>query len=183
MQKHNTGFTLIELLVVVLIIGILSAVALPQYTKAVEKSRAAQALSILKSLGQAQEAFFLANNTYAETFDQLDLGIDWTGTDKWLASAPAGSHLSNADWSLQLWGKDSILQGVGIGRLKGEYAGAGFAYFLNANTNNIGLNTIVCIERVENGVVFQKERGAYCEKLWGGQFKTLSGGINLFSLP
>lgn len=48
------GFSLIELLTVVLIVGILSAIALPQYTKAVEKSRAAEAMTLCKSVIEAQ---------------------------------------------------------------------------------------------------------------------------------
>ena len=55
------GFTLIELLVVVLIIGILSAVALPQYTKSVEKSRATQALTILNALKTNTDIYLLEN--------------------------------------------------------------------------------------------------------------------------
>ena len=69
------GFTLIELLVVVLIIGILSAVALPQYTKAVEKSRIAEAESVLKTMREQLELLMLedgGNCHYTDTgFDSF----------------------------------------------------------------------------------------------------------------
>jgi len=77
MKNNKPGFTLIELLVVVLIIGILAAVALPQYQMAVNKSRVTQAYVMLRALAGSQERYFLeTGGTYANRFDQLDVFMD-----------------------------------------------------------------------------------------------------------
>ena len=74
----NKGFTLIEVLVVILIVGILAAVALPQYEKAVLKSRVTQGLVALNALEKAQTEYELANGTYAQDLEGLsiDPGVD-----------------------------------------------------------------------------------------------------------
>ena len=80
---NRGAFTLIELLVVVLIIGILSAIALPQYQKAVAKTRYTQLVILGRSLLEAQKIYYLANGSYAPTFEELDMVPPGTlSTDK-----------------------------------------------------------------------------------------------------
>ena len=79
------GFTLIELLVVVLIIGILSAVALPQYTKAVEKSRSTEAITLLGNLATAQQIYKMSQGVFTGDMSVLDLqlpGVSSTATNQ-----------------------------------------------------------------------------------------------------
>ena len=96
----NKGFTLIELLVVVLIIGILAAIALPQYTKAVERSRMSEAVQVLGDVATAQSIYFMQHNNFATTLALLnsdgDIQINDAG-DAWsaLAFAAAEEHATH----------------------------------------------------------------------------------------
>ncbi len=66
------AFTLIELLVVVLIIGILAAIAVPQYQKAVMKSRLAQMKITANDIKKAVEAYYLSTGKLPTDFSELD---------------------------------------------------------------------------------------------------------------
>ena len=163
-MKNKQAFTLIELLVVVLIIGILAAVALPQYQKAVEKSKATQALALLKSVGQAAVTYSMVNGQAPTKFDELDVDVPagWTGKEK--AVTYAKDTRSNGEWSLQLYVNNKGVGLLMISRLTGKYKGAGF-WITNLNTT--APLQIFCSERRRNGIVFEQNEGDYCVKLFG----------------
>ena len=75
MKKTKRAFTLIELLVVVLIIGILTAVALPQYEAAVAKSRFSALIPIVDGYKKSLDMYYLANGEYPpDTCDEMSCG-------------------------------------------------------------------------------------------------------------
>jgi type IV pilus assembly protein PilA len=76
-KKGEEGFTLIELLVVIIIIGILSAIALPSFLNQANKARQSEAQTYVGSINRGQQAYFLEKNTFGK-LSSLELGINNT---------------------------------------------------------------------------------------------------------
>ncbi len=132
-QNDRNGFTLIELLVVVLIIGILAAVALPQYQKAVKKARLAEYEVNLKSIAAAEEVCFLRKGSLC-TLNELDIDAPTCKPipgvmDECLYNIFRGGSYA-ADGSLNisdgLWGPET---NVSLGNRR-------FAFYLSPTTVN-----------------------------------------------
>ena len=116
-MKNNKGFTLIELLVVVLIIGILAAIALPQYFKAVEKARGAEALSLFGTIAAAQQRYYLARDKY--TTDYADLDLDFQDESGHMIST--GSQFKTTNFTITLKGSNGTDNFVQADRTSGRY--------------------------------------------------------------
>ncbi len=162
-KQKKRGFTLIELLVAILIIGILAAVALPQYQRAVEKAHGVEAQTMVKNLYYAAEKYYLENGSWPPSFDQLDISI--------------GSH--NTDWAYSVNSGDSELERVYAVRRTGPYAGGGFRIIHKyGSMQRVPLRSLVCTESITK----IQTPGDYCTKLFRSKLVHMGGSVRYYTL-
>ncbi len=140
----NKAFTLIELLVVVLIIGILAAVALPQYQKAVDKSRYASMIALANAIAEANEVYYLANGLYAENFDELSVDVPATSIS---------GNTANFDWGMCVLGLQQEVRCTNQTTLQNQY----IIHYLNEATEE-NRGKIIC-------TAFTAERNSRFDKV------------------
>ena len=184
MRKESSiknGFTLIELLVVVLIIGVLAAIALPQYQKAVAKSRGAELITMVKSLDTAQQAYFLATGRWANNFDLLD--VDFKSLNRLTEEQAHSYDVDDAYMKGETVFVAVNSSGLSMGFLgTGPYAMSGFGMWAYPEINptqhdrtGFERNQLYCME-------FEATPTGFCEKLQRGTYARTRDGIKYYKV-
>lgn len=162
------GFTLIELLVVVLIIGILSSLALPQYTRAVWKARTAPLRLALAEVKRAEQEYKLANGEMPSSVAAMADFLE-------MPQRPDGSF-GRGNFKVGLSNDSYSVHYLTALFSEGPYAGSGLAYVYYSRALSGITDCVICYENTS-------KQGAFCEKLFGATHIRNTYGVRFYKLP
>ncbi len=138
-REGDQGFTLIELLVVIIIIGILSAIALPSFLNQTAKARASEAKSNVGAMNRAQQAYFLEQSNFTSTPSQLGLSLKNSDNFNYTADNSVTNKVANYGTSTK---PDIKSYSGGVFYTASSGSNEGFTTTILCESNNPGANTV-----------------------------------------
>ena len=110
-MRRKQGFTLIELLIVVLLLGLLATMALPYYMRAVERSRMAEAITLLENIASAQQRKYMQVNRFMNNFTSLDVALSGASGSVYYTKGNAQTGANGNGFAITLYPSNSYPTG------------------------------------------------------------------------